>query len=53
MWEKRISHEGLNTFRVVRGYTQEEVELMVAPLLKELEALKAQSTGLSGARLER
>jgi len=26
MWEKRITHEGLNTFRVVRGYTQEEVE---------------------------
>src|SRR5229473_3754442 len=26
MWEKRIIHEGLNTFRVVRGYTEEEVE---------------------------
>lgn len=27
MWEKRISHEGLNTYRVVRGYSQEEVEI--------------------------
>ena len=26
MWEKRIVHEGLNAFRVIRGYTQEEVE---------------------------
>jgi restriction system protein len=27
MWEKRIIHEGLKTFRVIRGYTQEEVEI--------------------------
>jgi restriction system protein len=26
MWEKRIIHEGLHAFRVVRGYTEEEVE---------------------------
>jgi restriction system protein len=27
MWEKRIVHEGLHAFRVVRGVTQEEVEI--------------------------
>ncbi|HUJ40823.1 MAG TPA: restriction endonuclease [Candidatus Acidoferrales bacterium] len=27
MYHKRIAHEGLNTFRVVRGYTPEEVEI--------------------------
>jgi restriction system protein len=27
MWEKRISHEGLHTYRVVRGVSKEEVEL--------------------------
>jgi restriction system protein len=27
MWEKRIIHEGLHAFRVVRGATQEEVEI--------------------------
>jgi restriction system protein len=27
MWEKRIIHEGLHAFRVVRGQTQEEVEI--------------------------
>jgi restriction system protein len=26
MWEKRIIHEGLHAFRVVRGHTEEEVE---------------------------
>jgi restriction system protein len=27
MWEKRIQHEGLHAFRVVRGHTKEETEL--------------------------
>jgi hypothetical protein len=27
MWEKRISHEGLHTYRVVRGVSKEEAEL--------------------------
>ncbi len=27
MWEKRISHEGLHTYRVIRGASKEEVEL--------------------------
>jgi restriction system protein len=27
MWEKRISHAGLNAYRVVRGQTQLDVEL--------------------------
>jgi restriction system protein len=27
MWEKRIIHEGLHAFRVVRGATEEEVEI--------------------------
>jgi predicted RecB family nuclease len=27
MWEKRIIHEGLHAFRVVRGQTQEEVAI--------------------------
>jgi len=27
MWEKRIVHEGLHAYRVVRGHTEEEVEM--------------------------
>src|SRR6185437_2064119 len=37
MWERRISHEGLNAYRVVRGSTEEDVTLKAQCLLAAWE----------------
>jgi len=38
MWEKRIIHKGLNAYRLVRGYSQHEVETKAGLQLAQWEA---------------
>lgn len=53
MWEVRVSHPGLNKFRVVRGVTKSEAELKAALQQKAWDEQWQRTQGIRGRQLER
>jgi len=53
VWEVRVSHPGLNKFRVVRGVTKSEAELKAALQQKAWDEQWQRTQGIRGRQLER
>jgi restriction system protein len=53
MWEKRISHEGLHTYRVVRGVSKEEAELKARLQLQAWQSRWSRIQEIEAKRKER